>query len=377
MTHTANISSVNKERCPDCQKFISTHNRIMPCQGCSTVFHAKCSEQTFVYNHVQNNWLCSQCHVSNPAVYNPFNSISNYDKHDPNNLDEIDDLRVICNILDSCEAYNVEKFNCLTKSVMSRYKSPISVIFNNIDGNASNFDSFVADISQYKTQFSVIAIAETNTIESHKDLYQICNYNVEYNSKLPGKRKGSGLGMYIHNNFQFTKIDKFCQCSPNLESMFVELTNTEQAVTVGVIYRPPSGKLSEFFTELDALMKMLPSKNVMITGDYNVDLLQPNSSQLFEQTIYGHNFIPTISIATHERRGHTPTLIDNILINSTDNLIKAGVLESKVSDHSPIFVMLKCPTKECNANDKSSFPRYMTFQKPTPTNLWRSCLLNC
>ena len=346
---------ITKERCPGCEKFISVHNKIMSCHCCSVVYHAKCSDKIFEYDCNRNIWLCLQCFADKPKLYNPFDVIT-YDKHDHNNLDEIDDLKLISDLLKSCKSYSEQSFNMLTKDLLTSNKSPISMVFNNIDGNSSNFDSFIADLSQYKNKFSIIAIAETNIEENHKNLYQICNYNAEYNSKFTGKRKGSGLGIYIHENFQFHKIDKFCQCSQNLESLFVEITNTENPITVGVIYRPPSGKLSEFYAELEALMKVLPDKNVMISGDYNVDLFQSSASS-FEQTIYSYNFVPTISVATHERSSN-PSLIDNILINSTCNFLKSGILDSKVSDHHPIFCFFDCPTEDSNSDNSSSLPKY-------------------
>ena len=116
----------------------------------------------------------------------------------------------------------------------------ISILFNNIDGNASNFDTFVAEISHYKNKFSFIGIAETNIDAHHKDLYNISNFNSEYNSKFSGKNKGSGIGLYIHEDMIFKRIEKYCRCSKNLESLFVQITNTESPLTVGVIYRPPS-----------------------------------------------------------------------------------------------------------------------------------------
>ena len=114
--------------------------------------------------------------------------------------------------------------------------------------------------------------------------------------------------------------------------------------------------MSEFYLELEALLKVLPNKNVMISGDYNVDLFQSSASP-FEQTIYSYNFIPTISLATHERNS-TPSLIDNILINSTNNFLKAGILDSKVSDHHPIFCFFDYLTEESNSDISSSLPKY-------------------
>ena len=67
--------------------------------------------------------------------------------------------------------------------------------------------------------------------------------------------------------------------------------------------------------------------------------------------------IPVISVATHEKPGCTPTLIDNILMNSTDNLIGAGVFESRVSHHLPIFCLLDCNTPQNDPSSKS-IPKY-------------------
>ena len=115
----------------------------------------------------------------------------------------------------------------------------MSITFNNIDGNASNFDAFITDLSQYKHKFSVIGIAETNIDECNKNPYNILGNNLEYSSKLANKFKGSGLGIYVIDKFQFTKLDKFCNCSPNLETLFIEVTNTVKPITIGITYRPP------------------------------------------------------------------------------------------------------------------------------------------
>ena len=228
-------------------------------------------------------------------------------------------------------------------------------MFNNIDGNATNFDTFVADISQYNVKFSVIAIAETNINEESKVLYNIPGYESEYSSKIPNKSKGTGLGIYICNDFQFNRLEKFCCYTENLEALFVEVTNLEIPQTIGVIYRPPSGNLLEFYNELECLLTELPNKNVQICGDFNIDLLSKNNNE-FEHLIFEKNLIPTISLATHEKPGCAPSLIDNILINSTQNLNLSGILESKVSHHHPIFNIFTVNLNE--TDNPTKCPRY-------------------
>ena len=109
--------------------------------------------------------------------------------------------------------------------------------------------------------------------------------------------------------------------------------------TIGVLYRPPGGSENDALNELEELLSKLPDKNVILLGDFNFNLLEKSSSQ-FENIIYGYNFIPLISLATHDKPGCSPSLIDNILTNSTENIVTAGLLESRVSHHAPIFCIL-------------------------------------
>ena len=339
--------NVNRERCPGCDTDILGHHKFIICRGCNVMYHAICSENNFKYNHVKCIWLCAQCTVDGPSRYNPFDSV-NYDKHDPSSLESNEDVEFISNILKNCNRYDTTTLKHLFANLKSKSDSNIiSVLFNNIDGNASNFDTFIADISQYNENFGVFALAETNIDEVNKDLYRVNGYNSEYLSKMAGKKKGSGLGIYIRNEYQFNRIEKFSKCSENLETLFIEITNTAIPQIVGVVYRPPSGIPKASLEELDFLLRSLPSENVTLTGDFNFDLLaQSQESVEFEQIFYSNDFIPLISMATHAKPGCSESLIDNILVNSSEQILGAGILESKVSHHSPIFCLKSCKTNE-------------------------------
>ena len=284
--------------------------------------------------------------------YNPFSMLRD-DKYTNSNTEEIEDIQTISKVLNSCKLFSKKS---LPTSFGSSAADTFSLVFNNIDGNSTNFDSFISDLSQYKAKFSAIAIAETNINEEHQQLYKIAGYRSEYGSKRPGKFKGSGLGIYLSEDYQFNKIDKFCQCTENLETLFVEITSTSSPQVIGVVYRPPSGSKLGFYHEFEALLNKLPIDNTYVVGDFNVDLLSASSD--FEQVIYAKNMIPTISIATHEMPGCKPSLIDNILTNSTENLLLSGVMESKVSHHNPIICQFKCPIKKNPDKDNIVFPKY-------------------
>ena len=139
-----------------------------------------------------------------------------------------------------------------------------------------------------------------------------------------------------------------------METLFIEETNTVKPITIGITYRPPSGDRL-LFKEVDALLQNLPKENLIIAGDFNINLFSSLASE-FEEMMFSNNLIPTVSQATHERPGCKPSLIDNILINSTENHILSGVLQSRVSHHFPIFNVFTCPVLNAQANsDKNGF----------------------
>ena len=124
--------------------------------------------------------------------------------------------------------------------------SIFSSLFLNIDGNRTNFDNFLIELDRFDFKFSAIGLAETNIDAYNKDLYQIDDYNSCYQAKNCNKNKGSGVGIYVHKQFNFVENAKLTHFSSNLETVFVDITNTSEPLTIGTIYRPPSGDRAEF-----------------------------------------------------------------------------------------------------------------------------------
>jgi len=302
--------------------------------------HSQCAKNLFQYSHTEDTWKCNSCIAKSPTRYNPFAPIIVHDKYDPVHLDEFEDVSEISRIHESCKMYSYNNFRNLIKLHSKEGHCP-SALFNNIDGNATNFDTFATEITQAKHVFSFIGIAETNIDSDLKDLYRIPGYNSEYNDKFPDKAKGTGVGLYIQDSFAYTRLEKLNTCTANLESVFVSITNMDKPLTVGVLYRPPSGSDKDALNEFEDLVTKLPDKNVLLLGDFNFNLFDKNANQ-FENILYNYNLIPMISLATHEKPGCAPSLIDNIMTNSTDNIVASGLLESRVSHHLPIFCILDC-----------------------------------
>ena len=107
--------------------------------------------------------------------------------------------------------------------------------FLNIDGNASNFDTFAATLSAISNEFSVIGISETN-VACSQDTFKLAEYNSIYQDAIAGK-KGSGVALYIRDNMNFTQLPEYSHKSKDIESLFVSLRMEGHTRTVGIIYR--------------------------------------------------------------------------------------------------------------------------------------------
>ena len=92
-------------------------------------------------------------------------------------------------------------------------------------------------------------------------MYNLPGYKPEFQSKLDGKTKGSGLAIFLKDNLIYSLCNTQSQCTKNLESLFVKVTNLPKPVYFGVVYRPPSAEsIGKSIAEFEAIIKSLPSE---------------------------------------------------------------------------------------------------------------------
>ncbi len=227
-----------REKCGGCSRNILTHDRISTCELCSKLVHAKCASQYLAYSSINNSWTCKKCILSQPTRYNPFRAHKNSSNKAGTEPDcEDNDIHDISQILNSCSSYSAEKFNNIFTNSSSEMNLP--VLFNNIDGCASNFDSLCCELSQFKNEFSIVSLAETNIDEEHGPLYQMSGYQSVFQSKIVDKQKGSGLAIYVRECLEYCSAPEFNHCTKNMESLFIKIKNTKEILTtVGKYFYP-------------------------------------------------------------------------------------------------------------------------------------------
>ena len=340
-----------KEICSHCRRNVGLGIPHFECSLCFHIFHAKCFNPANA-QVIDDNFYCGDCKHSIPSRYNPFKLMT-----DPEAAEDYDPcIQKMSDVLDACTAYSIKDINThITPHMLNNFSS----IFQNIDGNKTNFDAFSLELERMAEKFQIIGLAETNVSAEESPVYQLEGYNSFYQSKHVNKTKGTGVAIYVKENLNAVVNNELSWVTKNLETLFITVQHDEP-LHIGVLYRPPSGDSTEALIELSKIVETCPKKNVYILGDFNINVHDQSSKLVddFENIIFGLGMAPLISISTHHKPGCKETCIDNILTNSTDNVTHSGTISTCISHHLAIFTIFKSPIV---TNTYQSGPKHLQY----------------
>ena len=376
------------EACVCCSRPIRAGHPFITCNKCDCIMHKKCKTTSNIIKFREQTY-CSNCiELYDIIRYNPLYQpphLSRNEFLDDEPLEYVESLDTISQILENCCQYSFSELNTKIRALPSSPNKKIfSTYFFNIDGNATNFDNFAIDMAQFTHPFSIIGIAETNVDPCNGQLYQLSNYTSCYQNrffcenKKHTKAKGTGVCLYVHNDFNFTILNEISVCKKNIETLFVKITNLPEPIIVGVIYRPPdsSNPITEFNAQLNEILSKLENQKVYMLGDYNINLfdLEDTSKDQFQELLYTKGFAPLVSIATHKQSQRAKTCIDNIYTNDIDSEVVSGVVSnSKLTGHRPVFQYKHVPCSPEAASKKPQAEKVTTHYDYSNANLEKLC----
>ena len=127
--------------------------------------------------------------------------------------------------------------------------------------------------------FSALCLQETWLFDdSDTSMLNINGYTLIFQGKICSTH--GGLAIYLSTKFSFKTLTVY-ENSEIWEGQFIEITGNEtnKSIILGNIYRPPSNTsiiCQSFIDNFVSLLETLRRKNreVIIAGDYNIDLLK-------------------------------------------------------------------------------------------------------
>lgn len=212
---------------------------------------------------------------------------------------------------DPCSIYTISEFNKFCKSKQKN----LFIVHSNIRSYYKNGDELIATLSQLDNAVDILALSETWFSE---DYHTGVNGYSSFHSYRTNKR-GGGISLFVKNCYNASIIPEFTYVSDIIELCTVKVDIKEYELYVIGVYRPPNKSNVDLVTEKikDVLDGFDRNKNIVLIGDFNIDLLYGTESETeFFNMCLLSSFFPLINKGTR-LNNNSSTCIDNIFYNQT------------------------------------------------------------
>ena len=342
--------------CSVCEKPVAINHEAVCCDKCDKWVHIRCNnicKKTYrTLKKDPTPWFCKLCLRAEV----PFSELNNTEFarlikdrtiihkkqiEESTLLEKLNQFSENENL--TCKYYNTKQLKDLISE--NNNSKGLTLLHMNISSLPYHFDEFTTLLSELNTNFKVIGITETRltTKKDPVNSIEIENYNIEH---TPTKSDKGGALLYISKEIDYkTRDDLKIYKEKLLESVFIEiLAGSNKNTIIGCIYKHPGLTTQDFtFDFIQPLIDKIAieNKNIVLLGDFNVDLLHyesNNPTREFLDLMFSASLIPQITIPTR-LTVRSKTLIDNIFTTSIDENSISGNLESCISDHYAQFLI--------------------------------------
>lgn len=196
----------------------------------------------------------------------------------------------------------------------------------------------------YETKIEVITVSETwlNTTVTNLEV-NIEGYKLYRQDRL--HKRGGGVCAYIRNDIKVCVLkDISSVTADHFHQFWLKLQCKKlRSVVICVSYRPPECPTSCFETTLmpSYTQALMLNKPILILGDLNCNILKvcPEGTTL-ENFMLEMNLKQLITTPTRIT-DISESLLDVIMISSPDLVHESGVMNLPISDHLPVYTVLK------------------------------------
>ena len=262
---------------------------------------------------------------------------------------------------------------------MESFRSNLSIVHYNVQSFIHKRDILFAELSE----FDIIGFTETWLDDNVTlDLLRFDSY-IPFRRDRPGDKHG-GILVFVRDNIP---AQRRYDLEPNgIECLWLEIRLRNRKILVGTFYRPPNSTpivLSSIENSIDLAFN-LDIQDVIITGDFNLDMMKQASRSKVENIAQRYGMTQMISDPTHFTE-HSSSLIDIFLVSNPLLVTISGVgepfLDQNMRYHCPIFCCFKFSKPRC-----STFKRRIWKYDQGGFNLlrrnvsafdWDSCFDTC
>ena len=234
------------------------------------------------------------------------------------------------------------------------------LLHQNVRGLLGNKD-YIIDILEYIRNIQILSLSETHIKQDldYGGIFDIPGYQFIHRPRKTGG--GGGVGAYIKDGVNWKRRQDL-ECY-EIECIFVEiLPPKSKSFLILIMYRPPdtSKYLHRDFNKMFCeLLLHVGEKELIITGDLNVNFLKRNDNKEIKSLLTSYGFTQLIKEPTRID-GDTQSLIDIILTNNVSNIRQTAVIPTSIGDHDMIGCVrkinyVKFPSKKIIARNYRNY----------------------
>ena len=241
-----------------------------------------------------------------------------------------------------------DSFSFLNTLNLSKH---LSFIHYNVQSIANKLDILTAELSD----FDILAFSETwlHAAIQTTDLL-MPNFKPPERKDRARDHHG-GVMIYVKDSVHYTRRNDLEPL--NIECIWIEIQLKQTRILFGLFYRPPNSDALYLSAIEDSISLALDTQisNIIVTGDFNLNVLNPHTSNKISDICTQFSLYQTITEPTHFTE-HSSSLIDLVFTSDNSNILYSGVAEpflhQDIRYHCPIYGICKF-----SKNVRKSFTR--------------------
>ena len=216
----------------------------------------------------------------------------------------------------------------------------LSFIHYNVQSIANKIDLITTELAD----FDILAFSETWL---HPSIQTTDLHIPEFN---PPERKDrlrdrhGGVMIYVKESVIYKR--RYDLEPLNVECIWIEMQLNHSRILFGLFYRPPNSDIAYFSGIEDSISLAVDTqiRNIIVTGDFNLNMLNEQTSRKITDLCEQFSLYQTITEPTHFTE-NSSSLIDIILTSDKSNIIYSGVtdpfLHQETRYHCPVYGIFK------------------------------------
>lgn len=189
-------------------------------------------------------------------------------------------------------------------------------------------------------------------------LFNLTGYKLEVKCRKYNAR-GGGVGAYIQSSITYDIKDFEVT---HAESLWLQMNINRKKVIIGIVYGKPNTNVDEFQNSLLDILSFLKidKVNCILVGDFNINILDSDQKvEEFKTALQCFGLEQVITTPTRVTKLTSSLIIMHIPNFNISSKVHAGVIETDVSDHFPIFVVFE----NCEIKNKDMFNGRITVDE--------------